>query len=88
MNALLVEFVGTVFFLYVILYTGEPIPIAIALAVAIMFGAPISGGNFNPAVSLMMARAGKLPMNKLLPYIVVQLLGGLVALNLYRHTRK
>ena len=60
MNKYLVEFVGTLFFLYVILATNNAIAIGIALAIAIMVGGSISGGMFNPAVTLMMAAAGKL----------------------------
>jgi aquaporin Z len=87
MNKYLVEFVGTMFFLYVILATGKAVPIGLALAVAIMVGGKISGGNFNPAVSVMMAAAGKLPMHDVLPYVVAQVAGGLVALELYKRVR-
>jgi len=81
---LLVEFLGTLFFLYVILATGSPIAIGAALAIAILVGGAISGGNFNPAVSIMMAMAGKLSMTDVLPYIVAQVAGGLVALQLHK----
>ena len=37
---------------------------------------------FNPAVSVMMVSAGKLPKNDLLPYILAQVAGGLAALEL------
>ena len=84
MNKYLVEFVGTMFFLYVILATGKALPIGLALALAIMVGGKISGGNFNPAVSVMMAAAGKLPMNDVMPYVLAQVAGGLVALELYK----
>jgi glycerol uptake facilitator-like aquaporin len=84
MNKYLVEYLGTVFFLYVILATGNALAIGAALAVAIMIGGNISGGNFNPAVSVMMAAAGKLKRNDLLPYIVAQVLGGLTALEIYK----
>ncbi len=87
MNKFVVEFLGTLFFLYVILATGKALPIGLALAIAIMVGGKISGGNFNPAVSVMMAAAGKLPMHDLLPYIVAQVSGGLVALELYKRVK-
>ena len=87
MNKYVVEFLGTLFFLYVILATGKALPIGLALAVAIMVGGKISGGNYNPAVSVMMAAAGKLPMHDLLPYVVAQVAGGLVALELYRRVK-
>jgi aquaporin Z len=37
---------------------------------------PISGGHFNPAVSFGLWAAGRFPANRLLPYIVVQVAGG------------
>jgi len=40
---------------------------------------PISGGHFNPAVSLGLWAGGRFPMNRLLPYWVAQLLGGIAA---------
>ena len=84
MNKYLVEFLGTLFFLYVILATGQPLAIGAALAVAIMVGGPISGGMFNPAVSVMMVAAGKMKSAELIPYILAQVAGGLVALELYK----
>ena len=87
MNKYVVEFLGTLFFLYVILATGEPLAIGLALVVAIMLGGKISGGNFNPAVSVMMAAAGKLKMHDLLPYVVAQIAGGLAALELHRRVK-
>jgi glycerol uptake facilitator-like aquaporin len=87
MNRFLVEFLGTLFFLYVILATGKAIPIGLALTAAILVLGKFSGGNFNPAVSVMMAAAGKLPASDLLPYIVAQVAGGLVALELYKRVK-
>ncbi len=84
MNKFVVEFLGTMFFLYVILASGNPLAIGLALVVAIMVGGKISGGNFNPAVSVMMTAAGKLNKNDLLPYIVAQVAGGLAALELHK----
>ena len=87
MNKYLVEFLGTLFFLYVILATGNALAIGAALTFVILVGGAISGGNFNPAVSIMMAAAGKLPANDVIPYILAQVAGGLVALELFKRVK-
>jgi glycerol uptake facilitator-like aquaporin len=38
----------------------------------------------NPAVTIVMAAAGKLPTTEIIPYCVAQILGGLVALQIYK----
>jgi len=86
-NKYVVEFLGTLFFLYVIVATGNALAIGAALAIAIMIGGNISGGHFNPAVSVMMYAAGKLSRSDLIPYLLVQVAGGLVALELHKRFR-
>jgi aquaporin Z len=80
----LVEFIGTLFFVYVILATGNPLAIGVSLALIIIVASKSSGGHVNPAVSIAMASAGKLNINELLPYIIAQVLGGLTALQIYK----
>ena len=84
MQKYLAEFLGTLFFVYVILVTGNPIASAAALAIAMFLSASISGGHINPAVSVVMAAKGRISTNDLIPYIVAQILGGLVALEIYK----
>jgi aquaporin Z len=80
----LVEFLGAVFFIYVILATGNPLAIGATLALVILLTSPISGGHINPAVTITMAAAGKITTSEVVPYCVAQILGGLVALELYK----
>ena len=80
----LLEFLGSTFFIYVILATGNPIAIGAALALVTLMIGPISGGHVNPEVSIVMASAGKLPTNELVSYSLAQIFGGLVALELYK----
>lgn len=87
LNKYLVEFLGTLFFVYIILATGNAIAIGAAMAIIVMVGGNISGGNFNPAVSVAMVAAGKLSSSELLPYILAQIGGGLVALELFKRVR-
>jgi glycerol uptake facilitator-like aquaporin len=84
MQNYLVEFIGAVLFVYVILATGNPLAIGASLALIIMLSAGISGGHINPAVSITMAAAGRLPVTDLVPYCLAQIAGGLVALELYK----
>lgn len=83
MLSYVVEFLGTFLFLSVIIATGKPILIALALLLVILIGGGISGGHFNPAVSLMFWAKGALSGTDLAGYIVAQALGGLVALSVY-----
>ena len=66
-----------------IVATGQPILIAIALLLVILIGGGISGGHFNPAVSVMFYAKGALTSQDLLAYICAQVLGGLAALAAY-----
>ena len=84
MQAYLAEFLGVIFFVYVILATGNPLAIGAALALVTLLTSNISGGHINPAVSIAMAAAGKLPTGELIPYIMAQCFGGLVALEIYK----
>jgi glycerol uptake facilitator-like aquaporin len=80
----LVEFLGSIFFIYIILATSNPLAIGAALALVILLTMNISGGHMNPAVSIVMAAAGKLSTKDLIPYVLAQTFGGLVALELYK----
>jgi len=57
--------------------------VAIALGLAVVVGAysfgPVSGGHFNPAVTLGLATAGRFAWNEVLGYVVAQLAGGILA---------
>ena len=87
MNKLVAEFLGTMFFLYIILATGDAVAIGLALMAAIFIVGKSSGGHFNLAVSVAMAMAGKMNMKDLAPYILAQIAGGLAALELFKRVR-
>ena len=83
-NSYLVEFFGTCFLVYIILATGNPIAIACAYALAVILIKDVSGGHINPAVSIVMASLGNIEISELVPYILAQVFGALVALELYK----
>jgi glycerol uptake facilitator-like aquaporin len=80
----LVEFIGTAFFTYVILATGNPLAIGAALALVILLTMNISLGYVNPAVTIVMASAGKIATPDIIPYCLAQIFGGLTALEIYK----
>ena len=82
--SLLAELIGTFVFLSVIVKTGEAIPIGIALAAVIFLGGSISGGHFNPAVSLVMYLNNHIDLVRLVLYVITQCVAGGLALLFYR----
>ena len=84
LNKLLVEYLGTTLLMFVIFLTGNYLAIGAALAVAVLLGGAISGGAFNPAVSIAMMYAGKMPRSDLIPYIVAQVAGGLAGFEAFK----
>ena len=91
---LLAEFLGTFLLVFggcgaAVISAGFPhlgigfLGVALAFGLTVLTGVyafgPISGGHFNPAVSLGLATAGRLSWLHLGPYIIVQVLGGAAA---------
>jgi len=60
-----------------------PLGVALAVGLAVLVSAyavgHISGGHFNPAVSVGAAAAGRMPWRDVLPYVLAQLVGGVLA---------
>jgi aquaporin Z len=56
--------------------------VSLAFGLTVVTGAyalgPISGGHFNPAVSFGLWAGGRFPASQLLPYVLVQVTGGIV----------
>jgi aquaporin Z len=84
MNRYLVEYLGTMLLVFVIFATGNWAAIGAALGIAVLLGGAISGGAFNPAVAISLYAAGKLPKSEVLPYVIVEVLGGLSAFFVYK----
>ena len=81
------EFIGTFFLVFTVGCTilfGQPgvipaIAIGGALMVMVYAGGKISGGHYNPAVSLAAVLRGSLSSHELIPYWIAQILGALAA---------
>lgn len=91
-KSLVVEFLGTALLLGAQVGTGYSlaglggltlfgiaIASAFALAIAITIGGQVSGGHFNPAVTIALTITGNSPVSNAIPYIGSQLAGALVA---------
>lgn len=83
-SKLVVEFLGTVIFIIIILSTGNPLAIGITLAAMIYLGSIISGGNYNPAVTLSNYLNGTLTGMELGAFILVQFIAAFIAFTIYK----
>jgi len=85
MKRYVTEFIGTFFLVLTIglvVANGTPLgPLAIGSALMIMvyMGGHVSGGHYNPAVSLAVLMRGKLTGGEFGAYVVSQLLGAMAA---------
>ena len=87
MRNYLVEFIGTFFLVLVIGLTSinpgtsviAPLAIGAVLMVMVYAGGHLSGAHYNPAVTIAAWIRGKCPSKDVLPYIVSQVLAGIIA---------
>jgi aquaporin Z len=85
MKKLLTEFIGTFFLVLTIGLTVTqgsqfaPLAIGASLMIMVYMGGHVSGGHYNPAVSLAAMMRGALPRADFGPYVLSQVLGALVA---------
>ncbi len=85
MKNYLAEFIGTFFLVLTVGLTVlsgtqfAPLAIGCALMIMVYMGGHVSGGHYNPAVSLAAAMRGALDMPQLVPYWIAQILGALAA---------
>ena len=68
-----VEFLGTSLLIGAVSFTGTPLLIIAAVAIASALGGKISGGYFNPAVTAWALMSGKIGKSKALSYIIAQI---------------
>jgi aquaporin Z len=92
----IVEFIGTFFLVFTVGMTVigagasviPPLAIGSALMVMIYAGGHISGGHYNPAVTLAVWIRGRCPTVDAIAYWVAQVLAGLVAASVVLYMKK
>lgn len=69
------EFLGTLFLVFTIVASGDPIAIAAVLLVVVYAGGHVSGAHYNPAVTVAAIARGDIDHAEAAKYIVSQLAG-------------
>ncbi len=80
MKRYVMEAIGTFFVTLAIILTGNPLAIGAMVAACIYMGWPVSGGHYNPMLSLTAHLQSKLDRNLTSGYIISQVLGAFIAL--------
>ncbi|BDZ38755.1 aquaporin [Microbacterium suwonense] len=60
-------------------YVGIALAFGLTVLVGVYAFGPLSGGHFNPAVTVGAAAAGRIPWRDVAPYIIAQVVGGVIA---------
>ena len=87
MNKYLTEFIGTFFLVFTVGCTVipgapgviAPLAIGASLMVMVFAGGHVSGGHYNPAVTLAVWIRGRCDTKDVLPYMISQIAAGVVA---------
>lgn len=79
MNKYITEFIGTFFLVLTIALSGNPLAIGAVLMVMVYMGGNISGGHYNPAVTLGVLVRGKIEFKDAAMYWVFQIVGAFIA---------
>jgi len=85
MRSYVTEFIGTFFLAFAVCTGGAsgspftPIAVGVTLMVMVYMGGHISGAHYNPAVTLAVFLRGKLAARDVAPYMIMQLLGAILA---------
>lgn len=79
MKKLLMEFLGTFFFLLTVAIGAHPLAIGAMLMAWLYIGAYISGAHYNPAVTLAVATRDHSHWELAPQYMIAQILGGFAA---------
>ena len=67
MYAYLAEFLATLFFSFIVIATGNPLAIGASLALVLLLSYRFSSTTTNPAITIALAAAGKIPHSEIVP---------------------
>jgi aquaporin Z len=79
MKKLVMECLGTFFFIATIALTKSPFAIASMLMAWLYIGGFVSGGHYNPAVTLAVALRNRISFDTAIRYMIAQIIGGFLA---------
>lgn len=85
MSAYLTECIGTFFLVLTVCLSvlngtaAAPLAIGSSLMIMVYMGGHVSGGHYNPAVTLAVWMRGKISGSQVIPYWVAQLVGAIIA---------
>lgn len=87
MREYVIEYLGSVFFIYVTVVTQNAFAIGAALALAVYISTNLAGGGFNPAVLLTHVLVGETPVSTLWGYLIAQLAAALTVHQIYKRVQ-
>lgn len=79
MEKYITEFIGTFFLVLVVALTGNAAAIGATLMIMVFAGGHVSGGHYNPAITLGVLIRGRISSTDAIAYITAQLLAATVA---------
>jgi len=83
MKKLVAEFIGTFFLVFTVSMSQNPLAIGTILAIIVYVLGPISGGHFNPAVTIGILANKTIDTMTAVKYIIAQFIGGILAAVVY-----
>jgi len=85
LRAYLAEFLASLVLMYVVLETGNSLAIGATFALVRIMSTPISGGHVNPLITVALASGEYFPLMEVVPYSAAQILGGILAVHIFRN---
>jgi aquaporin Z len=84
-RAYLAEFLAALLVVYVILETGNSLAIGATYALTRILATPLSGGHINPMVSIALASGDYFPYMEVVPYVIAQICGAVLAVHIFKN---